>query len=89
MERVPCPAENTPVCPIFQQEGECYEDKHHKYWPSDEYTSRVEKQFRQLEVNKVTICRWLHNTIHAVALPPEQPTVAEMRKVINAENMES
>ena len=82
-ERLPCPAEGTPICPIFVQEGECFEDKHHKYWPSNEYTSRTEKEFRQLEVNKITICRWLHNTIHAVALQPEHPTVAEMRKVIN------
>lgn len=85
-ERVPCPAEGTEFCPIFVQEGECFEDKHHKYWPSHDYTSRTEKEFRQLEVNKVTICRWLHNTIHAVALPPEHPTNAEMRKVINAQD---
>jgi hypothetical protein len=88
MERVPCPAANTPVCPIYQQEGECFEDRHHKYWPSDEYSSRTEKQFRQLEVNKVDICRWLHNTIHAVALPPEHPTVAVMRKAIEAERQQ-
>lgn len=85
MERVPCPIANTPECPIFVQEGECYEDKHHKYWPSPEYTTRNEKEFRQLEINKVTICRWLHNTIHAVVLPPEKPTVNQMRKAINDE----
>lgn len=84
-EHVPCTASGTEFCPIFVQEGECFEDKHHKYWPSNEYTTRTEKQFRQLEVNKVTICRWLHNTIHAVALPPEQPTVSEMRKAIREE----
>lgn len=86
MERVPCPARDTPACPIFAQEGECYEDKHHKYWPAPEYRSKIEKEFRQLEINKLTICRWLHNTIHAVALPPEHPTAAEMKKVIREEN---
>ena len=83
MERVPCQAANTEACPIFQQEGECYEDRHHKYWPSPDYSSRTEKQFRQLEVNKITICRWLHNTIHAVVLPPEHPSAIQMRKAIN------
>lgn len=85
MEKVPCPMRNSPDCPIFQQEGECYEDRHHKYWPSPDYSSRVEKQFRQLEVNKVDICRWIHNTIHAVVLPPEHPTTAEMRQAIREE----
>lgn len=82
---VPCSAANTEACPIFVQEGECYEDQHHQYWPSPDYSSRTEKQFRQLEVNKLTICRWLHNTIHAVVLPPEHPTTAQMRKAINEE----
>lgn len=86
MERVPCPAANTTVCPIYQQEGECYEDRHHIYWPSSEYSTRTEKEFRQLEVNKITICRWLHNTIHAVVLPPEHPSVPEMRRTIRDES---
>lgn len=85
MEGVPCPARDTEACPIFQHEGECYEDKHHIYWPSSEYTSRVEKQFRQLEVNKVMVCRWIHNHLHGITLPPARPTAAEMRKAINEE----
>lgn len=83
MQNLPCPARNTEICPIFQQEGECYEDQHHVYWPANEYTTRTEKQFRQLQVNKIAACRWLHNTIHAVVLPPEHPSVPEMRKAIN------
>ena len=85
MERIPCPLKNSPDCPVFQQEGECYEDRHHKYWPASEYSTRTEKQFRTLGSNVVRICRFLHNTVHSVALPPEQPTVQEMRRAINKE----
>lgn len=83
IERIPCQDKIKDNCPIYELEGECYEDKHHIYWPASDYSGRIDKQFRQLEVNKVVICRWLHNTIHTVALPPEHPTATEMRKVIN------
>lgn len=86
METIPCPAAGTPDCPVYEQEGECYTDIHHRYWPSSKYKSRVEKEFRQLEVNKVDICRWLHNTIHATEGPPVHPTVEAMRRVINEQN---
>lgn len=85
MEGVPCPPDMQERCPIFIQEGECYVDKHHLYWPSTDYRGRVEKEFRQLEVHKVDICRWLHNTIHAIALPPEKPTRKEMREIIDGQ----
>lgn len=83
MERVPCPIKNSPECPIFNQEGECYEDKHHKYWPASNYVTKQEKEFRNLDVNKVIICRWIHNTIHSVALPPEHPSHAQIRRATN------
>lgn len=84
-QAIPCPPEMRERCPIFELEGECYEDKHHLYWPSSDYNGRVDKEFRQLEVNKMDICRWLHNTLHAVALPPEKPTRSVMTGVINHE----
>lgn len=83
MENLPCPPEIKNQCPIFDLEGECYEDRHHLYWPASEYSSRIEKQFRQLDSNKITICRWLHNTVHLVTLPPEKPTRNEMQRRIN------
>lgn len=85
-KHVPCPMRNTEACPIYLQEGECYEDDHHQYWPSNEYTSRTEKQFRTLGSHVVRMCRFIHNTLHAVTLPPEKPTVAEMKRAINKEN---
>lgn len=85
MEREPCPPNMQERCPVFYQEGECYEDKHHKYWPAPEYRTKNEKKFRELEVNKIIICRWLHNTIHAVALPPEMPTPVQMKRAIHEE----
>lgn len=79
MENVPCPMRDTEHCPIYLQEGECYEDKHHIYWPSSEYTSRAEKQFRVLGSNIIQMCRFIHNTVHAVSPPPEMPSPAEMK----------
>lgn len=83
MDHLPCPAANTDACPIYRQEGECYEDKHHKYWPASEYSTRTEKRFRQLESSKVVICRWIHNEIHSIVLPPEHPSITQMRKSVN------
>lgn len=86
MEREPCPPDMQNHCPVFYQEGECYEDRHHKYWPAPDYRTRNERAFRELEVNKIMVCRWLHNTIHALALPPEKPEVSFMNKAIKEEN---
>jgi len=85
MEREPCPPDMQARCPVFYQEGECYEDKHHRYWPAPDYRTKNEKEFRELEVNKIIICRWLHNTLHARALPPAKPEVSFMKKAIKGE----
>lgn len=82
---VPCPMRNTEACPIYLLEGECYEDDHHKYWPSNEYKTRTEKQFRTLGSNVIRMCRFIHNTLHATTLPPEHPTVREMKSAIEQE----
>ena len=73
-------------CPVFELEGECYEDRHHVYWPASQYGTRVERQFRQLDENKVLICRWIHNTIHGVALPPQKPTRNKMLEAMHNEH---
>lgn len=81
----PCPPEILQNCPVARLEGACYEDRHHVYWPASDYNGNIEKDFRQLEVNKVVVCRWLHNTVHALALPPEKPSLLVMQRSINYE----
>lgn len=86
-EVIPCPFANTEQCPIYELEGECYEDKHHLYWPSSEYTTSLEKRFRRLGENVVTICRYLHNTEHALTDKPEKPSVPVMREAVAREKL--
>ena len=46
---------------------------HHLYYPACDYKTRVEKEFRNLEVNKIAICRAIHDEIHATETPPDKP----------------
>lgn len=85
MERLPCSPERQRQCPIFQQEGECFEDTHHLFWPTSAYKTPIEKRFRRLDINKVEICRWLHNQEHGLNSSPKKPTVETMREIINEE----
>lgn len=84
-EHAPCPAESLGQCPVFEAEGECYEDTHHEYWPRSEYRTKVEREFRGLEVNQIEICRWLHNQIHAERRRSGKPSRKEMLNVIQEE----
>ena len=84
-ERFPCPADTIGHCPVFETEGECYEDRHHEYWPRSEYTTKVEREFRGLEVNQIVICRALHNGIHARRRRSEKPPRKEMLRAIQKE----
>lgn len=85
MERVPCQFENTDTCPVFRVQGECYEDKHHLFYPRSEYRTSTERQFRNLGENAVKICRNLHNTEHHVFEIPDKPDVELMRMAIEEE----
>lgn len=77
MERIPCtPTEECRYAP------DCYRDVHHAYWPKRRYKGGVERQFRELEVNKTDICRALHDEIHATEQPPKKPSRNEMLQVI-------
>lgn len=61
-----------------------YSDVHHGYHPASSYKTKLEKEFRELPINKERICRCIHNAIHALDPPPEKPSVQEMREVIEA-----
>ncbi len=43
---------------------------------------KIAMQYRELEENKVIMCRHLHNELHATEPPPETPSRAEMLEAI-------
>lgn len=78
MERLPCPIplRGCKYDPPFA-------DTHHRAWPGDEYTTPLEKKYRNLEVNVIRgICRCLHDLEH-LKRPPEKPSISEMREAID------
>ena len=83
MERFPCSPEDRENCRVFGLEGRCYEDVHHEYWPKSEYKTRIEREFRLLDENKILVCRALHNEIHARRRQSEKPSRNEMLRIIN------
>lgn len=61
-------------------------DCHHLYYPRRGYRRPIEREFRNLEENKVFMCRNLHNMEHALLPPPDKPTLEEMAETINLSN---
>jgi hypothetical protein len=87
MEQVPCDPQmrDTPSCALYRKIGRCFMDVHHLYYPRRDYTTPTEKRFRELEENKVHICRDLHDTEHAVFEIPEKPDVEIMQMAVTEE----
>ena len=52
----------------------CYQDKHHLYWPQDEYRGYIASHFRSFADNTVELCRVEHEELHATQDPPEKPS---------------
>lgn len=75
MERVPCDPTvvNTERCAVYRKIGKCFMDIHHLYHPRRDYKTKDEKEFRELDENKVNMCRDFHNMDHAVFPPPDKP----------------
>lgn len=83
MERLPCDP-NTP-CPLRDTDRGCFEDVHHLYFPRKVFRTAIERAFRELDENKVKMCRNWHNTDHAVFEAPDKPDVEIMRMAIAEE----
>lgn len=79
MERVPCSPD--PNCKYFERG--CFEDLDHHYWPAKDYTTPVEKEFRELPENKSMKCRVIHEQRHATEQPPLKPSRDFMLNAIN------
>lgn len=84
MERIPCDPEffQTERCELFRKIGKCFMDVHHLCHPRKDYKKPVEREFRNLEENKVYTCRNLHQIEHSVFEPPEKPDLEIMRLAI-------
>lgn len=81
MERQPCSQQQN--CRLQDSRMGCREDVHHRIFPRRFYDKGIAKVFRELDENKVLICRALHEEIHATGQPPEMPTAEVMQEAIN------
>jgi hypothetical protein len=75
MERT-CTPEQREACPI--RRGCRGEDVHHLAYPANQYTSAVEKRWRELPENKVKLARCLHEAIHYSGYFPVKPDREDM-----------
>lgn len=78
-EHIPCDPNRE--CKLRDTIG-CFEDLHHEAWPRGAYRTKLEREFRNNVLNKVIICRDLHNDAHATQNPPQKPTVNEMKEFL-------
>lgn len=78
MAKGACTPEQRAACPLVNH----YTDTHHLAFPRPDYNKGILKQWRELPINKLEICRGLHNAIHASGYEPEKPPRAEMAQEI-------
>lgn len=70
LQRIPCNPELP--CPVRETIG-CFEDVHHQMHPAADYTTPLERTFRELPENKDRRCRNIHNIEHETMPVPEKP----------------
>lgn len=75
-EEIPC---NGSIPCKYREQDECFEDIHHEAFPKSAYRSALERQFRNHLMNKVLICRAIHDEIHAQRLIPRKGSREEMQ----------
>jgi hypothetical protein len=57
---------------------DCIITTHHLYWPSYEYTDKIDRKFRELPQNKQRLSWCDHQEVHANQEPPEHPSKQDM-----------
>lgn len=70
MSRGICSPDDRASCPLGRCAGS---DLHHLEFPSNNYTSKVEKVHRDQPFNKVQLPRCVHRAIHASGYVPQKP----------------
>jgi hypothetical protein len=102
MTKIECPLYDSEDIPEWEAEAMCQfakqclhryiktgrpaENTHRLYWPKREYQRKVERQFRELAVNKVKLCLGEHALLHMVERPPRKPSREEMMAAIQQES---
>lgn len=88
MEQMPCPESicDTDECPVFRQLGKCGLNTHHLIFPKRLFKSKVEKEYRELDENKIKVCQQIHRMIHCnqpALTKADKPTRDEMLAAID------
>lgn len=73
-----CSVEARAVCPLMEH----YTDTHHLEFPASRSHTKVQRRWRDLSFNKITVCRGVHQAIHASGYIPERPDRDEMLQEI-------
>ncbi len=73
----------SPECKYSGSKHGCRTNIHHEYYPKRDYTTPIEKEFRELEENKTPMCMAEHDQIHRDFGPPDKPSRDEMLLAIN------
>ena len=56
--------------------------KHHCWYPRRDYTTALERKFRNLPCNIVLLEDDIHRLLHEYQEPPRKPSAKEMRQAI-------
>ena len=86
MSKEDCRTPN-PECKYYETDY-CLQSLHHVYWPRRNYTTPLEKRFRNLPENKELLPRCEHDELHATTEPPEKPSHAFMESVVYIQPVE-
>ena len=76
----PCSQPN-PDCKYFGT-PECMMTTHHLYYPAKDYTTRIERFFREMPENKTRLSWCEHQELHATQEPPVKPSEGLMADFI-------
>lgn len=80
MERCPGADES---CKYWDSKHGCRTNVHHKMWPKRDYTTPIEREFRELPENKERMCMQEHDLLHQTERPPQKPDRETMLLAIN------
>lgn len=73
----------SPECKYFESKHGCRTNIHHLYWPKRDYTTPIQREFRELPENKESLCMAEHDDKHRFESPPTMPSRDEMLVAIN------
>lgn len=82
------PCVPSPDCPYATRPQGCHEIKAHLYYPESEYTTPLERVFRNLPENVEIRCRRFEEASHACEQPPVKPSRELMLLVLETSGVE-